>query len=404
MKKYKVGIIGNGGRSVCYGRAYAKSEEIEVTAIADPCGQNQQTMLHMTGLAGRKPVLYSDWRELYERHPDLDGVVVATPNYLHRESAVPFLERGIPVALEKPMTTTMGDSEAILDAVDTNNGRILIGFVLRSTPFYRKIHELIEADTIGRILTVQADELGSYGVTSIISRSPWRRYVKYSGGSMMEKSSHDIDLLNWLIGSRPTAVSSFGGSLLFRPNPLFPAACKDCLHDKCKYNDKPEFNPNAGDEILQNFVREGNDLCIYNIDKDVADNQSVSIQYANGAIANFMLSFNCSGPRAGRNFHAVGTRGRIWGNIDDSELWVYRNAEGRAERHELTVSGVGHNGGDENHALELLRMMRDTAYRPDQDAYAGYLSNAVCIAADISAAEARQLRFRYDARNYISFV
>ena len=49
-------------------------------------------------------------------------------------------------------------------------------------------------------------------------------------------------------------------------------------------------------------------------------------------------------------------------------------------------------------------MMKDPSYRPNQDAYAGYLSNALCIAADISAAEARQIRFQYDANGFIKFI
>ena len=406
MKKFKIGIIGSGARSVSYAKTYSQCDEVEVAAIADPSRQNRLVMMTMSGLSPEKICQYDTWQELYERHTDLDGVVIATPNYLHRESAVPFIGRKIPVALEKPLTTTMKDSEAILAAIAENKSQVLLGFVLRSTPFYRKIHELLSADKIGRVLTIQADELASYGVSSIISRSPWRRYTKYSGGSMMEKSSHDIDLLNWLLGSKPVAVNSFGGNLLFSPNPLLPENCDNCpLSGQCKYFENPQFSAAAGDEVLQKFIREDNSLCIYNINKDVMDNQAVSIQYANGAIANFMLSFNCSGERSGRNFHAIGTRGRIWGDIDDNKVYLHTNDDEKTECFELeSKAGGGHNGGDSNHAYELVKMIKDPAYYPAQDAYAGYLSNAVCIAADLSVAEARQIHFRYGHNEYIDFT
>ncbi|OGV53626.1 MAG: hypothetical protein A2X49_06130 [Lentisphaerae bacterium GWF2_52_8] len=221
---------------------------------------------------------------------------------------------------------------------------------------------------------------------------------------MMEKSSHDLDLLNWLIDSRPLAVSSFGGSLLFRPNPNLPDLCPDCLHKDCPYYAKPQFSEAAGDEILYDFLSDDNHRCIYNIDKDVTDNQSVCIQYANGAIVNFMLSFNCSGERSGRNFHAVGSKGRIWGNIEANDLKMYQNQTGKVTNYDLGTVSAGHNGGDENHALELLKMMKDSEYRPAQGSYAGYLSTALCIAADTAMTEGRLIKFRYDANAYISFA
>jgi hypothetical protein len=53
--------------------------------------------------------------------------------------------------------------------------------------------------------------------------------------------------------------------------------------------------------------------------------------------------------------------------------------------------------------MELVKMMRDPSYVPAQDEYAGYLSNAVCIAADISRTEKRRIAFRYDADGFITF-
>ncbi|OGV58381.1 MAG: hypothetical protein A2X49_10465 [Lentisphaerae bacterium GWF2_52_8] len=403
MKKYKVAIIGNGGRSVSYGKAYSKCADVEVVALADSNPKNTRTMAKMSNLSGFAS--YCDWRELYDKHPDLDAVVIVTPNSLHREMAIPFIERGIPLALEKPITTTMQDSEAILRAAKKHRCRMLIGFVLRSAPFYKKVRELLDLGAIGNVLNIQADELGSYGVSSIICRSPWRRYQATSGGSLMEKSSHDMDLLNWFSGSRPVSVNSYGGRLLFNPNPNFPELCIDCGHKECKYHSTPEFSLAAGDAVLQDFAqhRDAEQVCIYNVDKDVADNQSVSIEYSNGTIANFMLSFNCSGPRSGRNFHAIGTKGRIWGNVEENELFLFENQSGKTSKIELGKIECGHSGGDEGHALELVKMLRDPSYMPAQDDYAGYLSNAVCIAADISRIEKRRIAFCYDADGFISF-
>ena len=95
MGKYKIAMIGTGGRSVSYARTFNKSEEIEIVAVADPNPRNIQTMFHLSGVSGEHIKQYDDWHKLLENHHDLDGATVITPNYLHREPAVSLLERGL---------------------------------------------------------------------------------------------------------------------------------------------------------------------------------------------------------------------------------------------------------------------------------------------------------------------
>ena len=404
-KKFKIAIIGCGARSIAYARHLTASDEVELVACAEPEIEHLRTMLSYTKVKEEDIRIYSDWKELCDKEKDLDGAVIVTPNFLHHQPASEIISRGIPLVLEKPLTSTMKDSEYLLECVRDHRPQILIGFVLRSAPFYRKIREVLDSGRIGSVVSIQADELVTPGISSVISRSPWRRHTALSGGTMMEKCSHDMDLINWFAGARPVAVNSFGGSLLFRPNPLFPRECKDCdVQEKCLYFREPPFSEAAGDSTLQKTLDDSMYKCIYNIDKDVSDNQVVSILYANGVIANFTLAFNCRGKRAGRNIHIIGTQGRIWGNIDDNQIGICDNASGESEIIDIPVTETGHNGGDRIHAMTLLEMMKDSSFQPAQDAYAGYLSNALCIASDISASEARQIRFQYDADGFIKFV
>lgn len=393
MKKYKVAFVGCGARSTTYARPYAESDEIEITAIADSSELSRDGFLKACGLEGKGIPYYRNNKDLLREHKDLDGAVICTPNYLHAETAIPFIERGIPVALEKPMNTTMKDGEAILEAERASGARVLIGFVLRSTPFYKKIHELIAGGAVGKVVAIEADELASYGETSTISRRPWRRYSKFSGGALMEKSSHDLDIINWLTGSRPAALNSFADTLVFNPNPLLPQKCADCKIEDCVYRSKgPGFYP--PDDLE----------CIYNVDKDVIDNQCVNIRYENGIIASFIMCFNTTGEKAGRNIHIIGQKGRLWGNHEEKSIFVFDNAAGKTTKYETATDASGHGGGDRKHAMELLKMMKDPEYRPAQGSYAGYLSSAMCIAADSSSAENRRISFRYDSKGYMSFV
>lgn len=402
---YRVAFIGTGGRSCAWARHYVPRDDIDIAALADPVAEHRGTMIDRSEITG-EPAQYDDWRDMLAEHDDLDGVVISTPNHLHADQAVACLERGLPVALEKPLATTRADCERIIDAERANNGRTLIGFVLRSSPFYAKIHELLTAGAIGQVVSIQADELPGLGVTSIMHRSPWRRYQRTSGGAMLEKSCHDLDILNWMMGCRPVSLNCYGGRMIFVGNPSLPDMCEGCgVGDRCLYYKEPPLSEHEdeGEGILHKFIRE-DARCIYNIDKDNADVQSVNIQYESGAVVNFMLNFNCMGPRSSRNFHAVGHRGRIWGNLHEAEVFHHDNVSGETVRYDASGDGSGHGGGDRIHAMQLHRMMADPTFRPEADAAAGYLSAVMSFATDISRLEGRRVGFRYDSDTRIELV
>lgn len=103
-QRLKVAFIGTGGRSVSYAEEYAKTDEVEIVALADPVPAKRKAMLEQSKLSA-PAAEYDDWRDILANHPDLNGVVICSPNHLHAEHAIPFLERGLAVALEKPLAT-----------------------------------------------------------------------------------------------------------------------------------------------------------------------------------------------------------------------------------------------------------------------------------------------------------
>jgi len=396
MNAFRVAFVGCGARSVSYGRYYAPHEEVVVVGIADPWAAHRRLMLERSGLPADTPQ-FGDWRAMVEAVGELDGLVVTTPNYLHADPAVWGFESGLPVALEKPLAASWADCDRILAAERDHDGRSLLGFVLRSTPFYGTVHRLLRDGAVGRILSIQADELVGWAVTSIMNRSPWRRYQLHSGGSMLEKCCHDLDLLNWLMDSRPVALNSFGGRRILNPNPTVGVRCDDCpVSSDCVYFKEPQraAHEDEAEQQLHQFIRD-EAICIYNTDADVMDLQSVQIEYQHGGVANFLMQFHCAGERAGRNLHVVGTHGQIWGNLHDNQVYWQATKAAQPEVYDTRGDGSGHGGGDRLHALLLHQMMAEPDFRPDQNVRAGYLSAAMCFAADRSVAEGRRLRFEY---------
>jgi hypothetical protein len=78
-----------------------------------------------------------------------------------------------------------------------------------------------------------------------------------------------------------------------------------------------------------------------------------------------------------------------------NEISLFDNQSETVESLSVTTDGTGHGGGDKRHALLLRQMMQEPAFRPAQDACAGYLSAVMCFAADQSVAERRQVGFQY---------
>ena len=117
MSKYHIGFIGTGGRSVHYARHYAARDDMEIVALADPLPHNRKVFSGLVDIDG-KAEEFDDWHAMYQHRDDLDAVVICSPNHVHAEQAIPFLERGLPIVLEKSIAITPEDCDRLLAAAD----------------------------------------------------------------------------------------------------------------------------------------------------------------------------------------------------------------------------------------------------------------------------------------------
>jgi predicted dehydrogenase len=129
------------------------------------------------------------------------AAVIASPSSHHLEVALPLAQAGVNLLIEKPIAhTTQGVSE-LIDVCRSRNIVLMTGYNLRFLPCLRRFRELLEKNTIGRVLSVRA-EIGQF----LPSWRPGRDYrtsvsaqVALGGGVLLELS-HDIDYLRWLFG------------------------------------------------------------------------------------------------------------------------------------------------------------------------------------------------------------
>ncbi len=135
---------------------------------------------------------------------DIDAVYVATPNWRHREHAVPALERGIPVLLEKPMATSVADAQAIAQAARQSGARLMIAYRLHCEP-----------GTLDAIERVRSGELGdarlfSSVFTQHVSASNHRATSGYWAGPVPDMGTYPINAVRNLFGAEPVEVRAHG--------------------------------------------------------------------------------------------------------------------------------------------------------------------------------------------------
>jgi predicted dehydrogenase len=193
-----IGIVGAGLRGRLFADALADSPGVEVVGFAEPSARVAGEAAAATGLT----VLPSHTDLLSDLAPD--AVIVATPDFAHREVGVDVARSGAHLLIEKPLATTLDDVHAIAAAVAAGGGRCLVGFENRWNPHVVTSHDAIAAGELGVPITSSATLSNSYFVpTQMLS---WAALSSPAWFLM----PHTIDLLTWLTGRVPVRVSAMG--------------------------------------------------------------------------------------------------------------------------------------------------------------------------------------------------
>lgn len=198
-KKYKVAMIGVGDITMLHRPAYLDFPQAELAAL---CDVDEKFLARRAAEWGVEKT-YTDYRELLA-DPDIDIVEVNTPHHLHKPLVVDALAAGKNVACQKPISTTVADAQAMVDAETASKGRlrILENFVFY--PPYVRAKELIAAGEIGDPLTVRF-KLGSglFGSRWVPLRAElWHllESEKGMGQAVFDDGYHKLSMAIFLLG------------------------------------------------------------------------------------------------------------------------------------------------------------------------------------------------------------
>lgn len=196
-------IIGAGAIFPLHAQAIKKLDGVDLRIVVD----NDSAKADQAAAEYHCEAAY-DYRTLLERE-DIHVVHLCTPHHLHADMAISLLRSGKHVLTEKPMAQDLNTSEKLLRESLHSKAQLGIVFQNRYNASSRKIRELIDAGTLGRLLglkgivTWHRDE-------AYYTSSPWRgRWATEGGGVLINQSIHTLDLLQWFGGE----VASIQGSV-----------------------------------------------------------------------------------------------------------------------------------------------------------------------------------------------
>ncbi|MDH4306976.1 MAG: Gfo/Idh/MocA family oxidoreductase [Acidimicrobiia bacterium] len=160
------------------------------------------------------PKAASSYEELLA-DPDVEGVVITTPNDTHRAVITQALEAGKAVYTDKPVAQTLEDALAIRAAVERTGGVFAVGHSARRLSGNRVIKQWIDDGTLGDVSMVEANFSNERGLE--LTPQTWRWYLdKTPGGPLIQLGVHHADNLQYLLG--PVAAVSAVQRKLYTPS------------------------------------------------------------------------------------------------------------------------------------------------------------------------------------------
>lgn len=379
MGKIKIAVIGAGLRGIyTYGENLMKnSDKCEIVAVVEPKKGRRD-------LFGKKydiqeKYMFENMDDFFSYEKIADAVIISTNDDRHYEPTKRALEKGYHILLEKPMANTLDQIVHIDELCTKYEDRVfMISHVLRYTPFFNKLKEIVDSKELGDLVSIQHNEnIGYWHFAHSFTRGNWRNSSDTSP-LILAKSCHDMDILLYLAGSKCEKISSFGNLTHFNSENFKEGMgdnCFDCkVEDSCPYSCKKIYiedsrslslnyavHINPTKENLLDILPKGPyGKCVYKCDNNVVDNMVSIIQFENGITATFNLSAftkDCD-----RTIKLMFSHGEVGGIFMKNEIRIKKF--GQSE--DIVINSCddikGHGGGDSGLIKDFIEAIGDKNY------------------------------------------
>ncbi|MDR2102469.1 MAG: Gfo/Idh/MocA family oxidoreductase [Treponema sp.] len=377
MEPIKAALLGAGSRGMYVYAEYAKMNPrmLKIAAVAEPDEVKRKQIQEEHHIPDN--LAFLSWKDLFAHLPSCDAVIIATQDQQHAGPLAEAMARNLHILCEKPIVPTWEECRAVEGKAAGFNKIFMIAHVLKYTPFFSRIKELLDAGCIGKLIGIDLIEnVGHIHISHSFVRGNWRN-LQESSPMILAKSCHDMDMLYWLAGAPCESLCSYGSLNYFKSENAPPGAPKRCLEGcpamiECPYHvSKIYLTDNISwptNVITTDLSMEGRikalengpyGRCVFHCDNDVVDHQTVMLRFKNGISASFTMSGFTMATH--RTITLFGTGGEITGDMEDSRIKVKDFSSRNIDVIELAKPLGGHAGGDINFVTDFIRMARDNA-------------------------------------------
>lgn len=346
----RFGIVGTG----MMGREHIRNLKLlpgaRLTALADPTRTSLDWALTEAGDPG---VVTFETSERLAASGLVDAVIVASPNFTHRQALEPLFSAGLHILCEKPLCTTLEDARWAVEQARAHAGVFWTGMEYRFMPPVAAFIDRVHGGEIGRLVQLSIRE---HRFPFLVKVGDWNRFSRNTGGTMVEKCCHFFDLMRLIIRDEPVRVYCSGAM--------------DVNHLDERYDGQAP---------------------------DIIDNSFTVVDFAGGQRAMLDLNMFADGAEQQEEIGAVGDAAKLEVFIPSGDL-VFSPRVGFLQPKQVTRTHVavdqaaleaGSHHGATFHQLQAFIAAATSAAPVQVTAEDGLRAVALGVAAEISAREKR---------------
>ncbi|MDO9086349.1 MAG: Gfo/Idh/MocA family oxidoreductase [Anaerolineaceae bacterium] len=418
-------LIGAGNRGAQSYAPYALAlpDQLKFVAVAEPIEIRRKVFAEQHQIP--EEMQFESWEPLLEKPAMGEVALICTQDWQHTAPAVAAMRAGYHVLLEKPMANKMDECRLLLDVSQETQRQLRICHVLRYTPHFIKLRELVQSGVLGQIVQVDHRENVSFWhMAHSYVRGNWRNESE-SSPMILAKCCHDLDILPWILGQQPTQLASVGSLIHYKAENAPEGAPQRCLDGCPAAQTCPHYAPhlylemapfwnsiadtskgftrwashqyaenaplvralswviptlkqipnytgwpltiltqNPTPESIEEALKTGPyGRCVYHCDNDVVDHQVVMMQFDDQS--SVTLTMHGHSHYEYRSTKIEGTHGRLLAEFGNGGAWIKLD-EHRTDWHMEFDTGAelgeGHGGGDFQLVNSFLKSVRDGSF------------------------------------------
>lgn len=351
--------LGAGNRGNVYGGyALQHIDQLNIIGVAEPIAirNERYAQKHTIKTENR----FNTWEDVFKKPKFADAVIIATPDNLHYGPCMKALEMGYDILLEKPISPSEKECRDILNLAKKTGRIVAVCHVLRYSPYFVKLKEIMNSGVLGEIISIQhLEPIEHIHMSHSYVRGNWHN-SKLTTPIILAKSCHDLDILRWVLGKPCKSIQAFGNLKWFKEKNApagSTARCSDgcAVEAKCPYSaleiyyrkrlrthvfDLPDDKEKQADYILQQLKTTNYGRCVYRMDNDQPDHYTTNILFEDGLTAAFSMEAFTS--YEGRRTRVMGSLGDIVGDMSSFVMTDFLTGQ----KTEWKQSTDAHGGGD----------------------------------------------------------